>query len=304
MYASYNKETNVFQWINKLNRARSPFPFSMASLMCSFQRPRSRDPWSSGETTDSCFFAPAARWQTPKTTNSIRSSEEELMVKHIRKLPADEVQQSVMSKQVRANVPLPASHFYLLVLPWGLTGTRRDTWLHTAAISHISEVVSTNRLNTRAARQRLTTDSSVSHDPPHSLTWSAIRWTLVLFSCRPISLWHARNCLFSITIREIRAAELIERAGRHKDEFRDLPGGQLVTLQVIFTCFTRLTNTTRTRVWRQPARLSSWRSTCCWDLNPFQHQTTKQQREESLFMFYTEGARCSTTAPKYAAKWR
>lgn len=46
--------------------------------------------------------------------------------------------------------------------------------------------------------------SSVTHDPLYSLTCSAIRWTLVLFSCRPISLWHARNCLFSITIREIR----------------------------------------------------------------------------------------------------
>lgn len=65
--------------------AGSPFPFSRDSLMCSFQRPRRRVPWSSGETTAFCFFAPAGRSHALKTSSSSR---ETFMVKPIRQLPA------------------------------------------------------------------------------------------------------------------------------------------------------------------------------------------------------------------------
>lgn len=51
--------------------------------MCSFQRPRRRVPWSSGEFTASCLSAPSARSHTLRTSSSSRDT---LMVTHIRQV--------------------------------------------------------------------------------------------------------------------------------------------------------------------------------------------------------------------------
>lgn len=88
----------------------------------------------------------------------------------------DEVQQTVMSKQVQVNAPLLASHFYLLVLPWSTDWrTRRDTQLYAAVISHVSEVVSTNSLNTRAAHRRLTRDFPPAWHMIHFIVWLVVQ---------------------------------------------------------------------------------------------------------------------------------
>lgn len=91
--------------------ACSPFPFSRVSLMWSFQRLWRWVPWSSGETTCSCFFAPTSGSHTLKTRSSRKpgsSSKETFIVRHIRCLMCFTVDQVTMS--YKHTCPLMKDH--------------------------------------------------------------------------------------------------------------------------------------------------------------------------------------------------